>query len=90
MTKLVGSSINRLTDFVTQGFFSECASAEAWMREREDRLNTHFAQSEFKLDEGEGLLKEMQAMRDELSRYEEEVQRLINAAQGVVPLRARR
>ncbi len=60
------------------------------MREREDRLNTHFAQSEFKLDEGEGLLKEMQAMRDELSRYEEEVQRLINAAQGVVPLRARR
>ncbi len=71
-------------------FFSECRVAEEWMREREDRLNTHFAQSDFKLDEGEGLLKEMQQLRDELSQYEDEVQRLINEAQDVVPLRPRR
>ena len=43
------------------------------MRAREERLNSHFAQSDFKLDEGESLLKEMQQLRDELSQYEDEV-----------------
>ena len=60
------------------------------MKEREDQLNTHFAQSDFKLDEGENLLKEMQHLRDELSQYEDEVQRLIETAGEIVPLRARR
>ena len=60
------------------------------MKDREDQLNTHFAQSEFKLDEGENLLKEMQHLRDELSQYEDEVQRLIETAGEIVPLRARR
>ena len=43
------------------------------MKVREDRLNEHFSQSEFKLDQGEALLKEMQQLRDELSQYEDEV-----------------
>ncbi len=60
------------------------------MKEREDQLNGHFAQSDFKLDEGEVLLKEMQQLRDELSQYEDEVQRLIETAGEIVPLRARR
>lgn len=71
-------------------FFTECDTAEKWMKEREDQLNTHFAQSDFKLDEGEVLLKEMQNLRDELSQYEDEVQRLIETAGEIVPLRARR
>ena len=60
------------------------------MKEREDQLNSHFAQSDFKLDEGEALLKEMQTLRDALSQYEDEVQRLIETAGEIVPLRARR
>ena len=71
-------------------FFGECDTAEKWMKEREDQLNSHFAQSDFKLDEGEVLLKEMQTLRDELSQYEDEVQRLIETAGEIVPLRARR
>ena len=71
-------------------FFGECDTAEKWMKEREDQLNSHFAQSDFKLDEGEALLKEMQTLRDELSQYEDEVQRLIETAGEIVPLRARR
>ncbi len=47
------------------------------MKTREDSLNTHFSQSEFKLDEGETLLKEMQQIRDEFSNYEDEVKSLI-------------
>lgn len=53
-------------------------------------MNSRFAVSEFKLEEGESLLKEMQELRDELSQYEDEVQRLIEAAGEIVPLRARR
>ena len=60
------------------------------MKGKEELLNTRFALSEFKLEEGENLLKEMQELRDELSNYEDEVQRLIEAAGEIVPLRARR
>ena len=75
---------------LSQQFFQECQMAEEWMKQREERLNGHFSQSDFKLDEGENLLKEMQQLRDELSQYEDEVQRLIEAAQEIVPLRSRR
>lgn len=71
-------------------FFQQCQSAEDWMKGKEELLNTRFALSEFKLEEGENLLKEMQELRDELSNYEDEVQRLIEAAGEIVPLRARR
>ena len=40
------------------------------MKGKEELLNTRFALSEFKLEEGENLLKEMQELRDELSNYE--------------------
>jgi hypothetical protein len=60
------------------------------MKAKEETLNTHFAQSDFKLDEGENLLKEMQQLRDELSQYEDEVQRLVESAGEIVPLRPRR
>ena len=71
-------------------FFQQCQTAEDWMKGKEELLNTRFALSEFKLEEGENLLKEMQELRDELSNYEDEVQRLIEAAGEIVPLRARR
>ena len=72
------------------GFFSECQAAEDWMKAKEEILNNRFSVSEFKLEEGEALHKEMQELRDELSAYEDEVQRLIEAAGEIVPLRARR
>ena len=74
----------------SQQFFTECKVAEDWMKEREDKLNDRFGISDFKLDEGEALLKEMQVLRDELSQYEDEVQRLVEVAQDIVPLRPRR
>ena len=41
-------------------FFSECHVAEEWMTTKEEILNNHFAQADFKLEDGENLLKEMQ------------------------------
>ena len=60
------------------------------MAAKEEILNNHFAQAEFKLEDGENLLKEMQQLREELAVYEDEVQRLIEAAQDITPLRQRR
>ena len=71
-------------------FFSECHVAEEWMTTKEEILNNHFAQADFKLEDGENLLKEMQTLREELATYEDEVGRLIDAAQDIVPLRQRR
>ena len=60
------------------------------MTAKEEVLNNHFAQSDFKIEDGENLLKEMQQLREEIATYEDEVQRLIEGAQGIVPLRQRR
>merc|ERR1719192_3043700 len=71
-------------------FFHECSVAEEFMTAKEEILNNHFAQAEFKLEDGENLLKEMQQLREELATYEDEVQRLIDSAQDITPLRQRR
>merc|ERR1719192_525851 len=74
----------------SQRFFSECSVAEEFLTQKEEILNNHFSQAEFKLEEGEELLKEMQSVRDELHGFEDEVQRLITASQDIIPLRQRR
>ena len=74
----------------SQRFFGECATAEEFLTHKEEILNNHFSQAEFKLEEGEELLKEMQTLRDELHGYEDEIQRLIEASQDITPLRQRR
>eukprot|EP00090_Calanus_glacialis_P003456 TRINITY_DN1255_c0_g1_i12.p1 TRINITY_DN1255_c0_g1~~TRINITY_DN1255_c0_g1_i12.p1 ORF type:complete len:5152 (+),score=1465.32 TRINITY_DN1255_c0_g1_i12:61-15516(+) len=71
-------------------FFHECSVAEEFMGEKEEILNNHFAQVDFMLEDGENLLKEMQQLREELAGYEDEVQRLIESSQDIVPLRQRR
>eukprot|EP00092_Neocalanus_flemingeri_P001303 GFUD01001391.1.p1 GENE.GFUD01001391.1~~GFUD01001391.1.p1 ORF type:complete len:5580 (+),score=1489.94 GFUD01001391.1:543-17282(+) len=71
-------------------FFHECSVAEEFMTQKEEILNNHFAQADFKLEDGENLLKEMQQLREELAGYEDEVQRLIEASGDIVPLRQRR
>ncbi|XP_023339664.1 dystonin isoform X21 [Eurytemora carolleeae] len=75
---------------VSQRFFQECTVAEEWMTTKEETMNNHFSQTEFKLEDGENLLKEMQQLREELASYEDEIQKLIEGAQDIVPLRQRR
>lgn len=53
-------------------------------------LNTTYSQSEFTLDEGEKLLKEMQDLREDLSHYSSVVEALYERAREVVPLKQRR
>ena len=74
----------------SQRFFGECQTADEFLTHKEEILNNHFSLAEFRLEDGEELLKEMQTLRDELHGYEDEVQRLIEASQDITPLRQRR
>jgi len=58
---------------------------------RQDQLlNSTYSQSEFTLDEGEKLLKEMQDLREDLSHYSSVVEALMERSREVVPLKQRR
>lgn len=53
-------------------------------------MNTEFSQGDFSLDSGERLLQGMQALRDELNTFGDQVQVLTARAQEIVPLKQRR
>ncbi|XP_023287984.1 dystonin isoform X25 [Orussus abietinus] len=73
-----------------QQFFKDVQQAEQWISKRDEILNTVYSQSDFSLDEGERLLRGMQELREELNNYGDHVQRLVEQAKDVVPMRQRR
>ncbi|XP_053979645.1 dystonin isoform X41 [Hylaeus volcanicus] len=74
----------------SQQFFREIQQAEQWITKRDETLNTIYSQSDFSLDEGERLLKGMQELREELNSYGDHVQKLVDQAKDVVPMKQRR
>ncbi|XP_076629248.1 dystonin-like protein short stop isoform X11 [Colletes latitarsis] len=74
----------------SQQFFREIQQAEQWIGKRDETLNTIYSQSDFSLDEGERLLKGMQELREELNSYGDHVQKLVDQAKDVVPMKQRR
>lgn len=53
-------------------------------------MNNEFSQGDFNLDVGERLLQGMQALKDELNAFGDQVQALIARSQDIVPLKQRR
>ncbi|XP_076765749.1 dystonin-like protein short stop isoform X11 [Xylocopa sonorina] len=74
----------------SQQFFRDIQQAEQWISKRDETLNTIYSQSDFSLDEGERLLKGMQELREELNNYGDHVQKLVEQAKDVVPMKQRR
>lgn len=74
----------------SQQFFRDVQQAEQWISKRDESLNTIYSQSEFSLDEGERLLKGMQELREELNNYGDHVQKLVDQAKDVIPMKQRR
>ncbi|XP_074102800.1 dystonin-like protein short stop isoform X19 [Cotesia typhae] len=74
----------------SQQFFKDVQQAEQWISKRDEVLNTIYSQSDFSLDEGERLLKGMQELREELNSYGDNVQRLVDQAGNIVPMKQRR
>ncbi|XP_043245138.1 dystonin-like isoform X38 [Amphibalanus amphitrite] len=60
------------------------------INQQDDRLNSEFSRSEFTLDDGEQLLRDMQLLRDAMAQQAEEIERLERRAQQATPLRQRR
>ncbi|KAK2709047.1 hypothetical protein QYM36_014618, partial [Artemia franciscana] len=75
---------------IYQTFFAEIKECEQWVQQQDQLLNTTFSQSEFSLDEGERLLREMQILREDLARYGDMVQALVERSAIVPPLRLRK
>ncbi|XP_018398747.1 PREDICTED: plectin-like [Cyphomyrmex costatus] len=73
-----------------QQFFKEVQQAEQWISKQDETLNTVYSQSDFSLDEGERLLKGMQELREELNNYGDHVQRLVERAKDIVPMKQRK
>lgn len=57
---------------------------------QDEKLNTSYSVTDFGLDDGEQLLREMQEIREELSRFQTTVEELIGRAKTIVPLKQRR
>lgn len=53
-------------------------------------LNSVFSKTDFSLDEGEGLLREMQDVREELTRHGDFIQSLSNQSREIIPLKQRK
>ncbi|XP_063905660.1 dystonin isoform X27 [Zophobas morio] len=73
-----------------QQFFKDVQTAEEWLKEKDDVMNTEFSQGDFSLDVGEKLLQGMQTLKDELNSFGDQVQTLIARSQEIVPLKQRR
>lgn len=56
----------------------------------DEKLNTTFSVTDFGLDDGEQLLREMQDMRESLAQFNGTVDELISRSKTVVPLKQRR
>ncbi|XP_065091709.1 dystonin isoform X9 [Ochlerotatus camptorhynchus] len=80
--------LKHATDY--HSFFEEIREAENWLAKRDEILNTKYSQSEFSLDQGEGLLRGMQDIREELNAFGETVAHLQHQATTIVPLKQRK
>src|SRR5687767_9509678 len=57
---------------------------------KEELLNSVFSKSDFSLDEGEGLLREMQEVREELTKFGDFIQGITNQSREIIPLKQRK
>lgn len=71
-------------------FYNDCAQLEEKFGEIEHQLNTTYSQSNFTIEQGEELLKGMQALKLEINDLSRIVNELINRAKDVAPMRLRR
>ena len=71
-------------------FYADCTQLDEKFNDIEHQLNTTYSQSNFTIEQGEELLKGMQALKTEINEYSRLVNELINRSKDVVPMRLRR
>ncbi len=71
-------------------FFNESRECDQWLSRTEDKLNTTYSKQNFSIEEGEHLLKEMNQVKDDITRYGQIVSEVVNKSKDVVPLKQRK
>lgn len=93
---LLSISVEGISVFVKKkdrkrvNLFTRYISFSKFTCRQDEKLNTTYSTTDFGLDDGEQLLREMQDIREELSQFNSTVDELINRAKSVVPLKQRR
>ncbi|XP_074600372.1 dystonin-like protein short stop isoform X2 [Brevipalpus obovatus] len=73
-----------------QQFYEDVNEATQWMTKVEDRLNNSYSRQNFTIEEGERLLREMQQLKEEISRYSPVVTDIHLRSKEIVPIKQRR
>ncbi|XP_054153654.1 microtubule-actin cross-linking factor 1, isoforms 1/2/3/4-like isoform X7 [Oppia nitens] len=71
-------------------FFNEARDCDQWLAKTEDKLNTTYSKQNFSLEEGEQLLKEMNRLKEDITRFGSVVNDLVSKSKDVHPLKQRR
>ncbi|KAK6730470.1 hypothetical protein RB195_007125 [Necator americanus] len=69
-----------------KSFTEEAADAEAWMEEQAVRLENNYNRTDFDLEEGERLLRELDEMKDILNKYHSVLMALTERCATISPL----
>ncbi|XP_037084660.1 plectin-like [Pollicipes pollicipes] len=75
---------------VSRKLFQDVDKMAHVINEQDDRLNAEFSQTDFGLDEGEQLLRDMQELRDQMTQQSEAIEALEHRAHQLTPQRQRR
>uniref|UniRef100_A0A183FIV8 SH3 domain-containing protein n=1 Tax=Heligmosomoides polygyrus TaxID=6339 RepID=A0A183FIV8_HELPZ len=69
-----------------KSFTEEAADAEAWMEEQSIRLENNYNRTDFDLEEGERLLRELDEMKEILNKYHSVLMALTDRCATISPL----
>lgn len=72
-----------------QNFYNDIGEQKEWLVARKELLDTKYSDSDFNLDRGDILLREMQTILDELNHFNVIIDKLSKRAQTIVPLTER-
>ncbi|GBM08716.1 Plectin [Araneus ventricosus] len=71
-------------------FFKEARESEQFIKKTEEKLNTTFSKSVNSIDEGERYLKQMDVLKEDLSKYNDIICSLVQRSNDVLPLKQRK
>lgn len=73
-----------------QQFYNESHECDQWISRAEEKLNTTFSKTHISIEEGEQLLKEMNRLKEDITKYGQVVNDVVNKSKSVAPLKQRR
>jgi hypothetical protein len=73
-----------------KSFYDDVKEKKDWLVVRKELLETKYSDSDFDIDRGDIMLREMQSIREELTRFNEVINKLSEKAASVSPLRERK